>query len=109
MVTLKELVDKEEIEGTKEKDIFEIRFNDGEKVILKDVVKVKTTSQEKIEFVLKPYGNDTTLISFPFYKIEKIRVQKTDIPKTFFSTMWILFGTALVLVILWPGGFSVGG
>ena len=101
-------INVDELQNINENNIVQIKLESGEVIRIKNIRETSLLNNQELEFIKytsATYKADSTRLVYSLNEIKDIRVEKLDVGKTFFSTMWISVGVAvLVFAIIWHNG-----
>ena len=106
-------IDTDDLRGISNKDVVQIKFVNGKNLTITNIQHANITTNNELEIIKyssTEYKIDSVRTLYSMNEIKEIRVEKLNVGKSVFSTMWITVGTALVVFALFcSGGCSVGG
>ncbi|MDA3861081.1 MAG: hypothetical protein PF445_07620 [Melioribacteraceae bacterium] len=106
-------IDTNELRGISNKDLVQIKFVDGKKLNISNVQHANITENQELEIIkysFSKYKIDPVRTIYPLNDIKEIRVEKFDVQKSIFASMWITIGAvSLFLLFFCSNGCSVGG
>ena len=106
-------IDTNELRGISNKDVVQIKFVNGKKLNITNIQHANITVNKNLEII--KYNStelkiDSVRTLYPLDEIKEIRIEKFDIQKSIFSSLWITMGATVVfLAIVCFGNCSVGG
>lgn len=107
-------INVDELQDINKNDVVQIMLKSGEVIRIKNIRETSLLNNQELEFIKYTSAKhkvDSTRLVYLLNEIKDIRVEKLDVGKTFFSTIWIsLVAAALFLAIICSsGGCTVGG
>ncbi|MCF6269033.1 MAG: hypothetical protein L3J41_04935 [Melioribacteraceae bacterium] len=109
-------IDMDELQNLNENDVVQIKLESGKIIKVKNIRQINLSNNQELEFITfssAEYKIDSTKLIVPLKEIKEIRVEKFDVQKSIFSTLFITGGVILavsfVLVYVFGVSFSVGG
>ncbi len=101
-----------DLKGISNKDVVQIKFVNGKKLNITNIQHANITINQNLEIIKyssTKYKIDSVRTLYSLDEIKEIRVEKFNFGKAMFTTILITVGIAFSIVVLWPGGFSIGG
>ena len=108
-------INNDELQDISTKDVLQIKFESGRKLNITNIQHANITSNNELEIIKyssTKYKLDSVRTIYPLSKINEIRVEKFDVQKSIFTTLWIVIGVpfAIAMVFYLMGTpISVGG
>jgi antitoxin component YwqK of YwqJK toxin-antitoxin module len=96
-------VEQNELNEISKNDVVQITFLNGEKLTIKNIIKINYLENQKIEFIRfadNKYISDSIKTVYSLESINEIRIEKFDPQKSVFTTFWITFGVTLCIFII---------
>ena len=95
-------IDNNKLPEISNEDVIQIKFVNGETAIIDSIQNINITSNlelEIIQFSSTRHEIDSVRILYLLNKIEEIRLEKTNVPKSIFASFWITIGVVLAVGI----------
>ena len=96
-------INNDELHNISTKDVLQIKFESEKKVNITNIRHAKITTNNELEIIR--YSSvesklDSIRTIYPLDKINEIRVEKFDVQKSIFTTLWIVIGIPFAIAVV---------